>query len=321
MTARDPSRHRRVAVNIPFYNGDDFIEPCITAINKNEISGLIIYVVDNSTESTRIEEIVSEFDNIRLIHASPRLGFGMASNIGAQQAVKDGFDYLVNVNQDTKIDRYCIDNLLTPLEEDTSIAAVAGIPFTYDFMGIESFFIRQYLTKCPDLFADAIRGNLKKFYPSEGFNGACFAIRCECIEQYGLFDPVYHMYGEERDLCRRLRYANMEVGMSPYAWFLHAHTSTKTDWRVRRKIELMKRKAWTTYVLKDLDTSFVGNLRKLTIRNLTDYFRCVITFRFVKLFRYILSDLGCVSAFSAILKSRDREKTLRDNSVIDRASG
>jgi GT2 family glycosyltransferase len=66
----------------------------------------------------------------------------------------------------------------------------------------------------------------------EFLQGAALLLRREAFDAVGGFDERFFMYGEDADLCERLRAAGWEVELCPAARFVHlgaASTSGRAD--------------------------------------------------------------------------------------------
>lgn len=75
-------------------------------------------------------------------------------------------------------------------------------------------------------------------------SGAALVVRREAWDAAGGFDPEYFMYGEDLDLCLRLRLAGWGVGVVPSARADHDYTFTKGDYKWFH----LERNRWWTVV-------------------------------------------------------------------------
>ena len=56
-------------------------------------------------------------------------------------------------------------------------------------------------------------------------------MRREAIDEVGVFDPAFFMFGDEVDLCRRMQRAGWRVELCPEAVFVHVGgAATQRDW-------------------------------------------------------------------------------------------
>jgi GT2 family glycosyltransferase len=72
--------------------------------------------------------------------------------------------------------------------------------------------------------------------PADWLTGACLLLRGEVLRAVGGFDPALFLYGEDFDLCWRIRRAGWEVTFDPTVTVLHEGGSVGgalTDWKIR----------------------------------------------------------------------------------------
>src|SRR4030042_1679505 len=101
---------------------------------------LILYLED---------KIMMGNNNVDVIEATPRLGFGKACNEGSHHAINNGAKIIICINQDVILGPAVITELIQPLREDDNVVMSVPILYTYDFKHIESYFLKWYLSQCP----------------------------------------------------------------------------------------------------------------------------------------------------------------------------
>ena len=294
----------RIFFIIPFYNGDRYIEVCLQSIFKNANESFEVIIVNNSDRPTKIKRIVKDFKNVTVIDTETRIGFAKANNLGAKVAIESGAEYIICLNQDTILHKNAISEMIKPLIESYSIVITAPIPYSYDFTKIESFFIKWYLTQCPDLLNDALNNNLKTKYEVQYISGACFAIRSNFIQKYGFFDPIYFMYAEDEDLCRRVKYLGYKIVIVPNAKFAHYHTHTSGEEEHQKMIKLWQRHSRAIYQLKNIKDPFYNAISRLMYKYFIDYISLIIRFKFITLYRNMCLDIRLFFDLPRILKRR-----------------
>lgn len=79
----------------------------------------MLYVIDNSEVcNNKIIETIKVFDNSTYIFNGENLGIAKALNIGAEEAIKDGFKFLFTFDQDSKATPGMIETMISFLEEN-----------------------------------------------------------------------------------------------------------------------------------------------------------------------------------------------------------
>jgi len=221
----------KVTVIVPTYRGRRWIRECLRSVLDSRGVKPRVVVFDNaSTDGTR-HIVAHEFPHLELIESPENIGFARANNRVMQRAVSRGDEYVFLLNEDAKVDR---DTLVTLIQmarkHDVSILS----PLHYDYPGetLETDFgilIRQ----------ERLGPSWKRaeFVPTSRVIGAAVLLRLSTIRKIGLFDPIYFLYAEEEDLCRRAQSHGYRVGITPRARIYHGHRSTEnllTLKRIRR---------------------------------------------------------------------------------------
>jgi GT2 family glycosyltransferase len=301
------TRMTSVAVIIPFYNGDEYILSCLNSIYSGTLSHCTTYVINNSTQRSNIREVAGAFPLVRVIDTAPRIGFGKACTHGADCAIQDGADFMVFLNQDTIVASECLEKLVDTLSRHQDLAITAPLLYNYDFQGIEEFFIEYYVAQCPSLLHDCLQGRLKEFYSMKKICGACFAIKSSLTAKFGLFDPLYFMYTEDNDLCRRLVNLGYGIGMVPGASVAHVHSHTSANRVLQQKIGRFTRSSKAIYRLKEPHDNLTVSVIKLFIDNISDYANDIFHLRFRKAVSDMVTDAFTLLKLRQISYSRSRE--------------
>ncbi len=232
----------KIGVVVPFYNGHQYLDKLIESFDV-AAAGLdcVLYVIDNSPADQVISMSYKSKMAVEVIREKPGIGYGRANNRGYELCKELGFDFIIIANQDAYVSPNFIRDLLFPFSKDDTISVSAPLLKTYEGDAIEDFFIRYYVSQVPVLVSDLLIGKQKDYYELEKISGACFAFRLkdESYKYPYLFDPIFHMYMEDEDLCYRLARINRKVVLSLSAIFYHQHSHT-TDFKNREFIETDK---------------------------------------------------------------------------------
>jgi GT2 family glycosyltransferase len=202
-------------VIIPYHNGEDVISACLRSLASAATSPVRCTVVDNSPREGALATLAAPFPQVDILRLPGPVGFGKAANAGAKRAVAAGADYLVILNQDTRLGPGAIDALIAALQRHPACGLAAPLNWALDTGEIEPGFLRSYLAFCPGLVGDALRGTCRELYEVDFVLGACLALSAEDYRRLGLFDPIYHMYKEDDDLCRRFRPSHLRPHRAP----------------------------------------------------------------------------------------------------------
>jgi len=205
-----------------------------SVITADNFGNCEIIVVDNNSQDGSRELIETEFNFVKYIELQKNIGFGKACNIGAQNAsgkhilmlnpdtiiskntLKFGIDYLQNhknvgilgpkiLNEDGSFQYQCRRSFPTPLN---AFAYMSGLSKIFAKNKTFAEYNLTYLPIDEECSPDAV-------------SGACFFIPKDIFTQIGGFDEQFFMYGEDLDLCAKVKSAGFEVRYSPKTEIIH----------------------------------------------------------------------------------------------------
>jgi len=242
-----------ISVIIVNYNTADLVSECITSVLKQQSVSLEVIIVDNASTDNSISIIEKNFPEVSLIKNKDNLGFGKANNQASKLAHGR---YLYLLNPDAELtNKKDLKNLLTYMEDHPKIG-LAGTPL------INNENINE--------------GEPKYYYPDEQHLsialpqlpgeiawviGASMMIESMAYQQVSGFDEDYFLYGEEADLCLRMRKAGFTIGYYQNVRISHlgGGSERKTD---PYSLTLKKQRALQLFYRKHYEPKDIARLKK-----------------------------------------------------------
>lgn len=196
---------------------------------------LEIILVDNaSTEKGLEEELKERFPQVHFIASDHNEGFSKANNKGYLVATGR---YILLLNSDTILEKDTLQIMVDYMKEHPSVG-VSGCKVVLPDGSLDRACKRGYPTPMASLYYML---GLHKIFPTHAkFNqyqlghldpdqehsvdslvGAFMLLRREAIEEVGLLDEDFFMYGEDIDWCYRIREAGWEIKYYPKTSILH----------------------------------------------------------------------------------------------------
>jgi GT2 family glycosyltransferase len=254
------ARPPRVVAIVVTYNGAPWIERCLRSLLA-EGSEPDIIVVDNASADHTVD-IVESIGASTLIRNPQNIGFGRANNIGLAKALDKGAEYVFLLNQDCWVAPGAIQTLIAACGPGVGVASGVQVDEAGDFDYIQ---LRSYLSRfAPEYFADLRRGTVRPHYDVEDTGFAACLFSREVLETVGGFDPLYFLYREDNDYCRRTRYHGFSIRFVPAALFTHvrAFHAGYARQSTRRKIvrEIGLGRSELIFWAKDPEGRFIPNL-------------------------------------------------------------
>ncbi len=242
-----------VSLIIVNWNTKDLLLACINSlIETSRNCNIEIIVVDNGSTDGSAEAVRDRFPDIQLILNRENLGFAKANNIGIRQS---NGRYVCLVNSDIKALDECVLRMHDYMNSHPGIGALGPKTVGGDLK------LRLNCRDFPTLwkiFCEALM--LNRIYPKLKFfrgrlitdidhdaaqsvdvlSGCFLMIRREVIEQIGMLDDRFYIYGEDRDWCKRIHSAGWDVVFYPGALAIHYGGGSSSAAPVKFLIEMLK---------------------------------------------------------------------------------
>jgi GT2 family glycosyltransferase len=274
----------KIGVVVPFYNGYDYLGKFLESVEKAAVGdhSYSVFIVDNSPDGKTIVLPSSGRWPVEVIRERPGIGYGKACNRGVALCREREYDYVLIANQDGYLSPGIFQHLLLPFQQDEDILIAAPLLMEYGKDTIEDFFVKYYLSQTPALYTDLMAGRAKPYYQLKAVSGAAFLFRLRS-DRYRfdyLFDPLFHMYYEDEDLCRRVLRIHGKIVLVPQdALFYHQHSDT-TDIGNKDRIKTDQRLSMKIYRIKDPAVSLPKALAGITADTFTDMLSSLLRGRF-----------------------------------------
>jgi GT2 family glycosyltransferase len=192
-----------VSVVIVSYNTADLIEACLLSVRASVGVSLETFVVDNASADGGAALVREKFPWVRLMENRANRGFGAANN---QVFGECAGRYIVLLNPDTEATPEAFRRMAAWMDANPRVG-IAG-PTVNNIDGS-----RQDTVSRTYPGQKRTSGELSGL-PGEiaCVMGACQIVRTGFMRELGGFDEDFFLYGEDQDLCLRIRRNGYEVG-------------------------------------------------------------------------------------------------------------
>lgn len=205
-----------VSVIIVNYNSGSYTLACVDSLLQQCEVRLEVIVVDNASPDNSIELLKAHLPkSVHLIQSETNLGFGKANNLAAKSAQGD---YVLVLNPDTQIENtHTIKNLIYRLNGKPEVGLLA--PAVNE--------PRKHKTVLPRFSYPASK-QLRKTTKLNSLPGkiawvlgACMLMKRDMFKLIGGFDEDFFLYGEDVDICLRVRLAGYEIDYASDIAIIH----------------------------------------------------------------------------------------------------
>ena len=227
----------KLSIIIVSYNVRSYLEQCLQSVQK-ALEGIEgeVWVVDNNSQDDSVDVLRRDYPWVRLIANTENMGFARANNLAIRQSQSD---YVLLLNPDTVVEESTLRGVLDFMDAHPE-AGGAGV-MMHNADGSLAPESRRGLPT-PWVAGLKMLGFTKRYYMShlpwdqpgriDVISGAFCMLRRKAIDQIGLLDEDFFMYGEDIDLSYRLLKGGWQNWYLPYEITHFKGKSTqKTDFR------------------------------------------------------------------------------------------
>jgi len=225
----------KLSVIIVNYNVEYFLEQCLASVQKamESIEGEI-FVVDNNSIDGSVSIVREKFPDVILIENKQNVGFSKANNQAIRMA---SGEYILLLNPDTVVEDDTFDKITCFMDKHADAGALGvkmvdgagrflpeskrGLPTPstafYKMFGFSALFPHS------KRFSKYHLGYLdnSKIHSVDVLAGAFMLLRKTVIDEIGLLDELFFMYGEDIDLSYRITQAGYKNYYFPKTRIIH----------------------------------------------------------------------------------------------------
>ncbi len=246
-------KHIDLSIVILSYNTRDLLLKTLDSVFSSMQKTLIleVIVVDNASTNESLEAVQKKYPQVITIQLKKNIGFSAGNNVGIK---KTSGKYVLLLNSDVLLMPNTIE-VITRFMDDHGDVAVATCKLVFPNDTIDYACHRGFPTPWASF---TYHLGLAKFFPHSRFfasyhltflsmnesheidspSGAFYFIRRKVIDDVGLLDEDYFMYGEDLDWSFRIKEAGWKIMYVPTAKAIHhkkqsGRKSTDKDIRIK----------------------------------------------------------------------------------------
>ena len=228
----------KLSVIIVSYNVRDYLDQCLHTVQEaiENIDGTEVFVVDNASADDTMTVLPPRYPQVKFIASNENLGFARANNLAIRQSTGE---YVLLLNPDTTVAVNTLRNAVDFMDAHPQ-AGGAGVRMHNE----DGTLAPESRRAIPTPWVSALKmlGFTKRYYMShlpwdepcriEVISGAFCMLRRKALDQVGLLDEDFFMYGEDIDLSYRLLKGGYENWYLPLdITHFKGKSTRKTDYR------------------------------------------------------------------------------------------
>jgi hypothetical protein len=199
-----------------------------------------VILVDNASTDGSLEYLSGIFPALHGLANSENIGIAGGRNRGFIEAIRRGADYVLSLDNDTRIEPKLIHALVAVAESDSHIGIVGPKTYMDDDSGrmqCAGGKITYTQNVCSERGREEIdRGQYGRTEDVDYFPGFGFMARREVFEKLNFLDERFYGYGhEDTDFCVRAARLGYRVVYVPHAVMWHRGSATIGHYSPRKK--------------------------------------------------------------------------------------
>ena len=225
-----------VSAVIVLYNTADLIAPCLRSVLDSRGVSLEVFVVDNASSDGGAAIVRERFPSVHLVENSLNRGFGAANN---QVLPRCAGRYVVLLNPDTEVPPEAFRKMADYMDASPRVGLAGPTVRNPDGTRQDTVSLRYPGQKRSSGEVSGLPGKIACVL------GACQIVRATLMRDLGGFDEDFFLYGEDQDLCLRIRKEGHEIGNIDTAVILHHGGKSERD---TPPVEVWRKKALAEYL-------------------------------------------------------------------------
>lgn len=223
--------NQKISIVVLNYNNYQDTLECLSSLSGLDYENYEVIVVDNASNDDSYLRLKSEFPEHVLLKSPYNLGFAGGNNIGIMQALSNGADYILLLNNDTVIgDKKLLHKLISFAGNKSNIGLISPLVLYYNTEKI--WFAGGKINSLTGFCRHIKKGRSKNVirracpYYVDYLSGCFLLVKREVFEKIGLLDEVYFLYYEDVDLCCRAKKVGYSCCLFPDTWVYHKKSAT-----------------------------------------------------------------------------------------------
>jgi GT2 family glycosyltransferase len=217
----------KVTVIIVNWNGEGFLDRCLSALLAQTVAPHEIILVDNASSDKSLD-IVRRFPSVRLLAQNENLGFARGNNLAIEAAAAES-EWIALLNPDAFVESRWLEALLSAVRDNPSFdffgskLVTAADPSVLDGAG-DAYHVSGLVWRMEHgASVSSVSEQLREvFSPC----AAAAMYRRSALLEVGGFDEDYFCYSEDVDLGFRLRLAGYRCLYVPSSVAHHVGSGT-----------------------------------------------------------------------------------------------
>ncbi|MDA3802314.1 MAG: glycosyltransferase family 2 protein [Patescibacteria group bacterium] len=225
---------KKVAVVLVNYHdyAKRFLNDCRQSLLRQDYDKELIdfYVVDNDSSEETFNYLKKEFPEAKILRRKDG-NYSAANNLGFQEAIANGCQYLITANMDTQMDENWLKELVRALEQNPEVAVAQSKILLYkksDRINSLGNNINYLGFGYTDGYFDKNR-EINGYPNIKGYASGCsFIVKSEVFKMIGGWNEEYYMYHDDVEFSLKIKTAGYKIVLAPKSVMFHKYEFSRS---------------------------------------------------------------------------------------------
>lgn len=236
---------------------------CIKTIRDLTYSNFRLLVIDNQSPDGSGKLLEYSIPPQEFLQTGKNLGYAGGNNLAIKRALQEGAEYILIVNPDVRLPPECLNDYVGIMSQDTNIAGLNSIQLQANGVDIDDGFRKNVLQPSGFSHKQFHASDYPEVFESPTLYGAALMLSARALNKVGGFDPLFFAYYEEIDLCRRLKFHDFKLVVTPKSPVLHIRTLYTKP--LSRSIHFLRLKGYYLSRLKNRERRMGKTLKTILL--------------------------------------------------------
>lgn len=208
------------------FNSGDFLKKCLESVKTvRSEADIDVYAIDNNSTDESFNLDQGQFNDVKFIKNEANLGFSRGYN-KVLKNIKT--EFILLLNPDCILKKGVIKKILEDFENDSLVGAATckiilpeGKVDLTAHRGFPTPLASMLYLLGDDSLYHLTKENLNGLHEVDAIAGAFFMTKKTILEKVGFLDEKFFLYGEDLDLCFRIKKAGFKIVYDPDVEITH----------------------------------------------------------------------------------------------------
>jgi GT2 family glycosyltransferase len=212
-------KYPNIFIIILNYNRREYLKKCLDSVFRIAYPDFEVVLVDNNSNDGSLEMARAGYSRSVFIKNEENLGFSAGNNVGIKYALERMADWVLLLNNDTRVKSNFLSALVETAESDPEIGIAS--PLIFDghtgkvwFSGGKIDWLRMKTVHQSEIKAE-------DNFATDFISGCAMMVKKDVFQKIGLLDEDFFLYWEDADFSWRAKKAGFKTAVSASSWIDH----------------------------------------------------------------------------------------------------